>query len=281
MKKRVQSPSSINTYKQCPRKYYYMYIEKLPTKPSIHLVRGTIVHKVLEDFFDIDISTINIKNYPVELRKRMQSLFLHVWKEKQKDVQKHVTGDKEKFYFSESLLMISNWLEQFINKVKSFQQLSFKEIFTKLTPLREKHYQSYDLYVRGFIDAIEQIDGKINIIDYKTNSRLNISEEQKLQLAIYALLYKESHGKIPDRVGIFFLRSKAKYITLNEKLLEAAKKEIHGIHAKTMSRVITDYPLKTGPLCNWCDFYTICFEQTSVTQYLSGAQEAKPKQALR
>ena len=45
---RVQSPSSIITYRQCPRKYYYHYIENLPTKPSIHTIRGKIVHSVLQ-----------------------------------------------------------------------------------------------------------------------------------------------------------------------------------------------------------------------------------------
>ena len=49
----MQSPSSINTYKQCPRKHFYQYILNLPTKPSIYLIRGSIVHEVLEKFFDI------------------------------------------------------------------------------------------------------------------------------------------------------------------------------------------------------------------------------------
>ena len=56
--KRVQSPSSINTYFQCPRKYYYIYNMKLKTSPSIHLVRGLVAHKVLENFFTIQPEAI-------------------------------------------------------------------------------------------------------------------------------------------------------------------------------------------------------------------------------
>ena len=55
---RIQSPSSINTHKQCPRKYWYSYVARLPSKPSIHLVRGTIVHAVLEKFFDTDVTNV-------------------------------------------------------------------------------------------------------------------------------------------------------------------------------------------------------------------------------
>ena len=51
----LYSPSSILTYKQCPRKFYYQYVEKLPTKKSFALVRGSIVHSVIEDFFKIDV----------------------------------------------------------------------------------------------------------------------------------------------------------------------------------------------------------------------------------
>ena len=57
MAKRLESPSSINTFKQCKRRYYYRYIEKLPTISNIHQVRGNIAHATLEHFFDIDVSS--------------------------------------------------------------------------------------------------------------------------------------------------------------------------------------------------------------------------------
>src|SRR3989338_7328965 len=171
MGKRVQSPSSINVYKQCPRKYYYQYILKLDTLPSIHTLRGNIAHSVLENFFDADLSMLNIKNFREPLQKRIQQL------------------------------LIKHWNEKLVQKVKSFSDLSFQEIFKKLTPLRELEYQSHKYAVRGFIDAIEEMEDKRRLMDYKTSKRFHITEEYKLQLAIYALLYQEKHGVIPDQVG--------------------------------------------------------------------------------
>ena len=72
MAKRVESPSSINTFKQCKRKYYYSYIEKLPSVPSIHLVRGNIAHSALEDFYDIDVSKFNEENCQKEFQQAVQ-----------------------------------------------------------------------------------------------------------------------------------------------------------------------------------------------------------------
>jgi len=280
--KRIQSPSSINTFKQCPRRYFYKYISKLPTKPSIHLVRGKIVHSVLEDFFDIDTVNINMKNFEQELRKSLQDIFLGHWQPQRQAIKDlNITGDKEKFYFSETMLMLLNWLEQFIKRIKSFDGLGFSEIFKKLTPLREKRYFSQDLYVQGFIDAIEELDNKVSIIDYKTNANLSLTDEQRLQLGIYSLLYKEKHGKLPNKAGIHFLRYKPKFIAVDDSLLDMAKFEIEFVHENTTSDDIEDYQLKTGPLCKWCDFYKICFEQKSIKDYQTEIQTEQGEQKLK
>ena len=79
MASRLESPSSINTFRQCKRKYYYQYIEKLPTKGSIHLVRGNIVHSTLEDFYDLSIEGINSENYMQGFKMMLQKEFVRQW----------------------------------------------------------------------------------------------------------------------------------------------------------------------------------------------------------
>ena len=78
MAKRVQSPSSIKLYQQCPRKYYYQYILKLQTLPNIHLVRGNIAHTVLEKFFDVDVSDYTMEDFKVKLSAVIQDLLMQV-----------------------------------------------------------------------------------------------------------------------------------------------------------------------------------------------------------
>ena len=280
MKKRVQSPSSINTFKQCPRKYYYHYIANLPTKKSIHLVRGTVVHEVLEKFFDADVSSLTHTNFETHLRSHIQKLFLEAWKANQPEIRKYVkNNDEERFYFSESLLMVFNWTDQFVARMKSIND-SIPNAFRMLTPQREIEFRSTELSVCGYVDAIEQDGDNIRIIDYKTNAYLEMSDEQRLQLGIYALLYHEKHGKKPQQAGIFFLRSKPKFIPVTEELLQEATKEIEYVHTKTQSIRIEDYPLSPGPLCKTCDFYKLCFEQQTITSYQSGMQEQQPKVPL-
>jgi len=267
MAKRLESPSSINTFKQCNRKYYYQYIEKLPTFPSIHTVRGNIAHSTLENFYDIDLSSFTLENYPTQFRLVIQKLFLKYWQEyKPKLTELNLSKDKEQFYFEETMLMLMNWVNHFIKDITYLinkKNLSLIDAFQELTPIREKEYSSEKHSVRGFIDAIHHVESEVHIVDYKTNASMEFKDSIRLQLAIYCLLYEELHGMMPSKVGIFFLRDKLKMINVDEDLLDLARREIELIHGHTsLFETIEHYPRKITPLCKWssgeCDFYKVC-----------------------
>jgi len=267
MAKRVESPSSINTFKQCKRKYYYQYIEKLPSFPNIHQVRGNIAHTVLEDFFDTDLAEFNSENYKLKFKGVIQQIFMQTWQKYEKRLNVvRLSQDKLKFYFEETMFMLMNWNDQFIERISNLmteKNCNVQEAFTKLTPIREEHYKSESYSVRGYIDAIQHMDDEVHIIDYKTNSSFDFKDSIRLQLAIYSLLYFEKHGKMPDKVGIHFLRHKLKMMVVDQSLLELAKTEITLVHAHTsVKEGIIDYPQTITGLCKWstgrCDFYATC-----------------------
>ncbi len=263
--KRVQSPSSINTYKQCPRKYYYQYIIKLPTSGNIHTIRGNIAHTVLEDFYDVDVSSVDFSNFEGFFKKKMQNMLFEEWGKHKEEIEEMVgSKDKAIFYFEETLMMLFNWLQHFIREVKEKNdgEKSFQELFKQLTPEREGSYKSMKYSVRGYIDRVDLVDGKIMVVDYKTSSRYKLSNDYKLQLAIYSLLYYEKHGKIPDEVGLFFLRFQPLMIPANQELIDYAIQEVEFVHEQTQYKEIEYYPRKTSPLCKYstgqCPFYDVC-----------------------
>jgi len=267
MPKRVESPSSINTFKQCARKYYYQYLLKLPTLPNIHQIRGNIAHETLEQFYNADVSAFTSENYVSKCRERIQSLLLQSWKKfqpKLKDIP--LPHDQERFYFEETMLMLMNWTTHFLQEIQKVMQeksLSVQDAFMLLTPIREQEFRSDAYSVRGFVDAIHQVGEEIHIIDYKTNNNFEFKDSIRLQLAIYSLLYLEKNGKAPNKVGIFFLRHKLKMWPVDEALLQLARREIELIHGHTsVTEDVKDYPKTVTPLCKWssgqCDFYEVC-----------------------
>ncbi len=275
MAARIQSPNSINTYKQCPRKYYYNYIVCLEKKiPSIHLQRGKIVHSALEDFFKIDISKINHDHFEFELKIVLLNLFKQKWIDNKKDLIKtELNQDQLDFYYEETAMMVDNWFKNFLNRLKpSITIYGLEDGFKRIKPVTEMHFISNDYQVQGFVDAIHEIDGKISLIDYKTSSREKITEEYRLQLAIYALLYREKYGKNPHLVGIDFLRHKPHYLEVDKELLEFARRECNIIQEKTLSEDIEDYPMNPSALCKYCDFYDICFGQKTIHDFIKTKQ---------
>ena len=276
MPRRLQSPSSINMYKQCARKYFYRYLKRLPTKPSIHLVRGSVAHKVLEDFYDLEVD-----DYDVDIRMTFMQAMIRMLKQYWDDSASQLAKldmEKEEIaqFYEETQLMLINWFEIFWEKFQKQIKLglSQSEAFKKVTPKREALYKFMDVGIQGYIDVIEYEGDEVNLMDYKTSKKFKITPEYELQLAIYAFMYHRQHGVMPTRAGIYFLKHGVLHLDVNMDLVKWAEKEIKEIHELTDTSDIDDYPKTITPLCKWrsgqCDFYDACFpknEQKGLNEY--------------
>lgn len=261
---RIQSPSSINTYRQCPRKYYYQYIAKLETRPSIHLVRGKIVHSVLEDFFKINVNHISASNYDFEFKIVIADLIHRHWQASHDELSLlGLPHDRVHEYLIESKEMVQFWLLDFLHILKEeLATCDLATAFRSLTPETEVHLLSERHRVQGYVDAIYRRAGKVVLIDYKTNAQAVMTDSHRLQLAIYAMLYSEAFNQVPDAVGIHFLRFVQKRLLVTDQLIKWAENECRLVHELTSTGQITEYPRKESRLCAWssgqCDFYDEC-----------------------
>ena len=81
--------------------------------PSIHTLRGNIVHSVLEDFYDVHVNGLTKTNFRKELKGKIQEMLLAYWLKKRKEIKKFgLTKEQEMFYFEETMMMILNWFEK-------------------------------------------------------------------------------------------------------------------------------------------------------------------------
>jgi len=284
---RMQSPSSILCYKQCPRKYYYQYIAKLPTKENIHLVRGKLVHAVLESFFDLNTTGIIQQNYVERLTNHLKDLFHKEWDRQKPSIRKHCKSDYDVVhYYEDTLQMMANWLNHiFLRLHPLIKEIPFQEAFARIKPaMIEEEFRSPDLNVRGFIDYIEHHGDEVKIMDYKTSKHGEMTPEYRLQLAIYALLYSEKFGKHANKVGLWFLKHGEVTMDVTEELINDARFEIEQIHLNTQTVDMADYPKNVGPLCRWssgeCDFYRVCFGHEPMPQLMQIRETTEEKTAV-
>ena len=174
-----------------------------------------------------------------EMQRRLLELFDRNWNKQKNEIQKLGLDDKtiDEFY-SESQEMLLGWLKRYVRKRPSRPRTEIK--------LFSKNHK-----VMGIIDAVFTENGHILLLDYKTGKKNEITQDIKVQMAIYALLYREKYGSMPDIVAIDFLKhQEEKRFRADQKLIQYAAQVCFDIHKKTNSNNEKDYPCQCG---GWCD----------------------------
>jgi len=173
------SPSKINTYMKCPREFYYKYIAKMPEKKTIHLFRGSLVHKILERLFKYQFKNMTAweKGAP---RKWIQDEFEKGWEEKiacHKWLwEVHTKAEMDAMY-TETEDILQNFVGT-VNK-KLTEMVKWKiyknkyQAWNSVAPkYAEKWVKSKEYAVIGIVDAVcNDFDGGTTLLDYKTSKR--------------------------------------------------------------------------------------------------------------
>lgn len=253
------SPTSINTWYKCPRAFYYQYITKEKVKPNIHLVKGSVVHKVLEDFY---------RAYNDKPKAYLKSLFKKAWKSNEKMIKSLEMPPEELIvHKQDAFRMTMDFHNLHQRKIDALVGIGKAEnerhaFYLTKPKFREMWVEDKELHCAGFIDRIhEDFNGLITLGDYKTSSKFGIGlpEDYKRQLSIYALLYNNKEKLMPHFVAVIFLRYGEEFLLeVTPSLLTYARNTIQDVWARTRSAAIIDYPLREGKLCRWCAFQAIC-----------------------
>ncbi len=276
---RVESPHSINVFRACPRRYFYRYHLKLPEKSGVAAVNGGVVHSALEQFFTIDPTRLQQMNAFDELRYHLVNAFHEHWAQEVPNLMA-LSGDKGdiKQYYAASLDMLNNFFQHFAAKVQELgKQASIYDAFVQLKPETEVHFLSESLQLQGYVDAIHKHKDGAVILDYKTSRSDEVTDEYRMQLALYAALFQEKFGVLPSKVGLYFLRKNTeKFVEVTQALVDEAVALCKEVHAKTVSKNMDEYPKNIAAHCRYCDFQSVCFGQKSLQEFsMRGEEKAK------
>jgi len=239
IKKRILSPTAINTYLACPKKFYLRYIKRLKTRPSIHLIRGQIVHKTIHEFHK-NYSSIQPGAPAEELRQQLLELFNKYWQTASDSLNNlALTAEQLDHYHDDSEVMLLNFSHWFCKNNRP------------LPDLTEARILSDNLKLLGIIDAVFEKTDNVILVDYKTSKYAQITDDIVRQATLYSLLYQDRFKKVPDTVEIHFLKEPGdpKPIHINDSVLKYGKNLIRFIRDKTLSEAETNYPCTCGGYC--------------------------------
>jgi ATP-dependent helicase/DNAse subunit B len=240
IERRILSPTAINTYLSCPRKYYLRYIRKLRTKPSIHLIRGNLIHKTIQAFHK-ECARGPPGLSETEISESLLKTFNRLWLESQKDLDAlGLSQDELDEYRDDSERMLLNYTCWFTRQ-DSPPLVNYSEV---------KIFSDY-LQLMGIIDAVKINGNEVTLIDYKTSKNPTVTDEIMRQAVLYALLYQDRYNRAPDIVYIHFLKDPGDPIAIHidELFLEYAEILLESVREKTRTKEENAYLCTCGGYC--------------------------------
>ncbi len=244
------SPSRAGDFLTCPLLYRFRVIDRLPEPPSPAAVRGTLVHAVLEQLFDLPAAQ--------RTSERAATLLQPAWE--------HLVDDEPELagMFGEQGADLAGWLAQCRGLLERYFTL---EDPTRLEPARREAYVETDLdcglRLRGYIDRLDVAPtGEVRIVDYKTGKAPPQAYEARalFQMKFYGLVLWRTHGVIPRMLQLVYLGSgeMLRYVP-DEQDLRATQRKVEALWRAIRRATETgDWRPRPGPLCGWCDHRALC-----------------------
>jgi RecB family exonuclease len=269
------SYSKLSTFKQCPLKYKFQYIDKLPTKPAPALFFGSTIHSCLEWLHRPEDAGDG--NSGGRTLWDLLEYLDQVWSppdEFDDDALAKAGCTRDR---AEALLT-----EYYLKHVGHAGDAGRTNEPPRAHAVEKKFKIDFDGdVVNGIIDRIDRIvdeAGNVSyeIIDYKTNKKApnRLYDEQLVQLAIYQWAAQE--GKDWDnralefypvnRAGLFFVVPEVNRKMFPERGLdvEAVKREVRQAIDSIKQATADQQAGKDAfcptenKLCDWCDFQASC-----------------------
>jgi len=200
------SATALNNYLDCPWKYFYRNLVRVPEKPTPSSLYGNALHNALRLFRDMCASTLVYQPLPLLLEYLKVSID-----------QQGFTPTSYEDAHKKGVRALTDWYER--NKSDyQFRVLCEKkfEVYMSLTTVNGAHSQPAQVLLRGLIDVIEfNTDSSVHVIDYKTGKHKSRNEleggtknatgDYKRQLDFYCILMDLGQMERPSRLTLEFI----------------------------------------------------------------------------
>ena len=276
------SPTVFDNFIECPLRYYYTRVLGISAEDNLEedldaSQLGTAIHNILQHIYtpyigrraDADGLRKALSELPTLMQQEFDSLFDHG----------RATEGRNHFMRNVAEAQISSLLRKEIALIDEGHNIEIVMLEQKLGPMQLEG----DIYLKGTVDRVDRLDGRLRIIDYKTGSlddneityrsTPNRSGEVAIpgkwfQLMCYALLYstlEERHKTFS--AGIYPLRQLQSGVRLASwdgdtdvtELMIAEFKEMLIVRCRQlMDPTIPFAPTAKRERCHYCDVRTFC-----------------------
>lgn len=236
------SYSALQTFKQCPQKYKFQYVDKIRAPKSKEAVFGNKIHKALQFFHSkqpISPTLDELLNYLKD-----------IW-----DSTPFQNQEEDMIYFSEAIKLLKNYYNHY---------LKIKDKFTVIDTEIRFEVKLEKCRVAGIIDRIDKTKDGIEIIDYKTTKRLPSQQDidNNLQLSIYCLGLINRWPQFAKQ-GLKNIKLSFYYLKHQEIIsTQRTQEELDSLRGQILEQLAeidkSNFKPIPSPLCDWCGYKNIC-----------------------
>jgi putative RecB family exonuclease len=245
---RTLSPSKVSAFKDCALAFRFSVIDRLPEPASPAAVKGTLVHRALEQLYCGE---------PAE-RTRAAALAAlaaaldHAREHDGEYAQLTLVGEAEEVFRADAERLVHRYFEM--------------EDPTTIRPIGIELLLEAELdgvRVRGIIDRLElDAEGELVVTDYKTGCAPPTRYEQGRfgGVHFYAFLCKAMLGRRPARVQLLYLGDGVTIMaTPSEQSIRGLERRVGAVwQAVERACAADDFRPHPGPLCDSCAFRAHC-----------------------
>jgi len=201
------SPSALNSFMMCPLNYYYRYIlgmreEEIIEEQIEHSSFGSIIHNTLEDLYTPYVNTLldlkSIAQMKSKVAEQLQKNYHSLLK-----IQP--TKGNHRLAFEVAKRMVEDFLKTEESLLKAKNEIHLIGLEKKIEhqiDIKVDGQTTIPITIKGKIDRIDRLNGKLRIIDYKSgkvdSAKLTYKDSEALQksdkgIARQILLYQMAY----------------------------------------------------------------------------------------
>jgi DNA helicase-2/ATP-dependent DNA helicase PcrA len=250
------SYTQLAAFNNCPYQYRYAHLLKVPVRGKGTFSFGKSMHLTLERFFELILAKrqdqqkdlFGQKELPIQVNlEELLDIYENSWQDDW-----YLDAKEKADYFTHGKKILREFYEKHQDNWPPVKFLE-KEFNVKI----QEGEKSYTLI--GKIDRIDEVEGKLRLIDYKTGTpkeedAMGLSDKD--QLLIYQLAGEEIFSEPLEGLTFYYLDNNTEISFLGtEKNLIYIKNKI----IKTISEIAKgEFPARPSRLCRFCDFREIC-----------------------
>ncbi|MDQ1537272.1 MAG: putative RecB family exonuclease [Actinomycetota bacterium] len=242
------SPSKLLTWLDCPRRYRMQYLDRprpAARQPRAHSSVGVATHNALRDFWDLAPA----ERTPAAVERLVRQSWIDV-------------GFRDPDQSEHWRARTTGRVTEYLRGVDRGRQ--------PLGVERTVSMRTKTLAVTGRLDRLDDRDGELVVVDYKTGRAPLTDDDARtsLPLALYAVAAARMFRRFCGRVELHHLPTGE--VLAHEHTPESLERKVAEAEsiASDLRRADADYaergaqsPLfepRTSPICTWCDFRAHC-----------------------